>query len=430
MLFNILGSGERRSLENPSKSLSDPANWFDSSRKSAAGIDVSEESALGVPAIWQAVNLIAGTIGHLPLHLYKVDKKGQPTKATKDQLYAILHDRANDVHSKSAFFKMLVWRALAGSKGRGLALITKNVAGRVAGFIPLDESAVTIDQTIEAGRLVRTYKIGSKTYDASEIIDIAPVLKANGRDAYAPLEVHRNAIGAMIAAEEYATELFANGGVPPLTLSGPAAKSPAATDRAVDQIGEALRIGKNRKRNILPIPQDFELKNLGFDPSKQQMIELRRFQVSESSRIFNVAPAMLHDLTTGTYSNVEQQNLNFAQQTILPLVKLIEQELNLKLFGVRNTTNYVEFNVDALVRGDLLSRMEALARAVNSALLTPNEARSLDNREALPHGDKLYMQSATTALGSTPAPVEPTVPANEPTTEETPTNNEEDNGEA
>lgn len=430
MHFNIFGSGERRSLENPSKSLSDPSNWFDSSRKSAAGIDVSEESALGVPAIWQAVNLIAGTIGHLPLHLYKVDKNGQPTKATKDQLYAIIHDRANDVHSKSAFFKMLVWRALAGSKGRGLALITKNVAGRVAGFIPLDESAVTIDQRIEAGRLVRTYTIGSKTYGASEVIDIAPVLKSNGKDAYAPLEVHRNAIGAMIAAEEYATELFANGGVPPLTLSGPAAKSPAATDRAVDQIGEALRIGKNRKRNILPIPQDFELKNLGFDPSKQQMIELRRFQVSEASRIFNVAPAMLHDLTTGTYSNVEQQNLNFAQQTILPIVKMLEQELNLKLFGVRNTTNYVEFNVDALVRGDLLSRMEALARAVNSALLTPNEARALDNREAKPHGDKLYMQSATTALGSTPAPANPAVSANGAATEETPQNNEEDNGEA
>lgn len=430
MHFNIFGGGERRSLENPSRSLSDPANWFDTGRKSASGINVTEESALGVPAIWQAINLIAGTIGHLPLHLYKVDKNGQPTKDTKNTLYALLHDRANEVHSKSVFFKMLVWRALAGSKGRGLALITKNVAGRVAGFIPLDETAVTIDQTIEAGRLVRTYNVGNKTYAASDIIDLAPVLKANGKDAYAPLEVHRNAIGAMIAAEEYATELFANGGVPPLVLSGPPASSPGANDRASDQITEALRIGKNRNRKVLAVPQSFELKNLGFDPSKQQLIELRRFQVSESSRIFNVAPAMLHDLTTGTYSNVEQQNLNFAQQTILPLVKMIEQELNLKLFGVRNTTNYVEFNVDALVRGDLLSRMEALARAVNSALLTPNEARALDNREAKPHGDKLYMQSATTALGSTPAPVEPTVPSNEPTTEETPKNNEEDNGEA
>lgn len=430
MHFNIFGGGERRSLENPSRSLSDPANWFDTGRKSASGINVTEESALGVPAIWQAINLIAGTIGHLPLHLYKVDKNGQPTKDTKNTLYTLLHDRANDVHSKSVFFKMLVWRALAGSKGRGLALITKNVAGRVAGFIPLDETAVTIEQTIEAGRLVRTYTIGSNTYAASDIIDLAPVLKANGKDAYAPLEVHRNAIGAMIAAEEYATELFANGGVPPLVLSGPPASSPGANDRASDQITEALRIGKNRNRKVLAVPQNFELKNLGFDPSKQQLIELRRFQVSESSRIFNVAPAMLHDLTTGTYSNVEQQNLNFAQQTILPLVKMIEQELNLKLFGVRNTTNYVEFNVDALVRGDLLSRMEALARAVNSALLTPNEARALDNREAKPHGDKLYMQSATTALGSTPAPVEPTVPANEPTTEEAPKDNEEDNGEA
>ena len=429
MLFNIFGSGERRSLENPNRSVADPANWFDASRKSAAGIDVNEESALGVPAIWQAVNLVAGTIGHLPLHLYKVDKNGQPTKATKDPLYSVIHDRANDVHSKSVFFKMLVWRAFAGSKGRGIAIILRDRVQRVRGFVPVDETLVKIDQTIENSQLVRTYTIGSKVYKANDIIDFAPSLKSDGIEAYAPIIVHRNTIGSMIAAEEYATELFANGGVPPLTLTGPGT-SPASNDRASEQIMGAIKSSKDRKRTVLPMPTGFKLESLGFDPSKQQMIELRRFNVSEASRIFNVAPAMLHDLTTGTYSNVEQQNLNFAQQTILPIVKMLEQELNLKLFGVRNTTNYVEFNVDALVRGDLLSRMEALARAVNSALLTPNEARALDNREAKPHGDKLYMQSATTALGSTPAPANPAVPANEATTEETPQNNEEDNGEA
>jgi HK97 family phage portal protein len=149
------------------------------------------------------------------------------------------------------------------------------------------------------------------------------------------------------------------------------------------------------------------------------MIELRRFQISEASRIFNVAPALLFDLSTGTYSNVEQQSLSFATQTITPLVKLIEQELNLKLFGGnpntrQNTVNYVEFNVDALVRGDLKSRMEALARSVNAALLTPDEARALDNRPAMPGGDRLYIQGATVPLEDAGKTVPATNPAPEP----------------
>jgi HK97 family phage portal protein len=416
MLFNLFGGTETRSLENPRYSVSDPANWFGTSSRAANGIDVNETKALGVPAIFQAVNLISSTIANLPLHLYKVDKDGQPTKATKDALYTVVHDRANDVHTKSAFLKLLVWRAFASHRGRGLSLILRNAAGRVAGFLPLDEGAVTIAQTITNGRVERTYTIGTATYKAADVIDFAPILAVNGVDALSPIVLNRDTIAGMIEAEAYATALFANGGVPPLTLTGPQA-SPAAADRVSDQINAAL-LKKNRdgSRKILNIPASFELKNLGFDPAKQQLIELRRHHISEASRIFNIAPALLFDLSTGTYSNVEQQSLSFATQTILPLVKMLEQELNLKLFGARNTVNYVEFNIDALVRGDLLSRMEALGKGVNTSLITPNEARALDNRPALAGGDKLYIQGATVPLedAGKVAPTQPVAPALSP----------------
>ena len=407
MLFNLFDTGEKRNLENPTYSVSDSSNWMGATLKTSS-LDVSEKTALGVPAIYQAVNLISSTIANLPLHLYKTDKDKQPVKAINDPLYRIVHDRANDVHTKSAFIKHLVWRALAGTRGRGIALILRNAAGRVAGFIPLDEALVEIKQRIEGGRLIRTYTYGGKVYQAGEIIDIAPTLEADGLNAVSVISLHRETIAGMIEAERYATALFANGGVPPLTLSGPAA-SPAANARASDQLSEVLQGGRDRKRKILPLPTGFELKNLGFDPSEQQLIELRRFNIGEVSRMFNIAPALLHDLSTGTYSNVEQQHLSFAQQTILPLIKLFEQEFNLKLFGEgstktdggtakRNTSNFVEFNLDALIRGDLKSRMEALGRAINSGIITPNEARELDNRPAMPGGEKLYIQGATVPL--------------------------------
>lgn len=418
MLFDLFSRGESRSLENPSRSVTDAANWFNATPASV--VPVNETAALGVPAIWQAINLLSSTIANLPLHLYRVDKSGEVEKATNDPLYYIVHDRMNDVHTKSQFFKWWIWRALASEKGRGIALIMRNKADRVMGFAPLDERATTVRQYIDGdGKLTRTYTVGTKTYDSREIIDLAPVMAANGFDAISPIISNASAVGAIIAAEKYATEMFANGGVPPLTYTAPpTATSPEAAARAVEQMSSILKLARDSKRNIVPVQAGGELAPLGFEPAKQQMIELRTFQIQEVARIYNVAPALLYDLSTGTYANYEQQSLSFATQTILPLVKMIEQELNLKLFGKRNSVNYVEFNMDGLVRGDIKSRMEALRAGINSGLRTPNEARALDNLPALPGGDELYIQSATVPLtmagktGTAPAP------ANDPTDED------------
>jgi HK97 family phage portal protein len=153
---------------------------------------------------------------------------------------------------------------------------------------------------------------------------------------------------------------------------------------------------------VLPLPTGFSLTPIGVNARDQQLLELRQFQIGEVARILNIAPAMLHDLSTGTYSNVEQQNLNFAQHTIVPLVELIEQEMNAKLFGKKNSNSFVEFDLDGLQRGDFTSRMTGLAMAVNTALITPNEARALDNRPPLEGGDELMIQGATVRLKAQP----------------------------
>jgi HK97 family phage portal protein len=410
MLFGLFGS-ETRSIENPAVSLTDVQAWqevFGFGGTSAAGETVNEESALGVPAIWQAVNAIAGTIAHLPLHLYKIDADGSTKKAETDPLYRVIHDRVNGVQTSFSWRKWLVSRLLI--DGRAVSLIIRNKAGRVMGFIALEWSKVTVSQSISDGRVSRRYAYQgvSKPYEAWEVLDIVLMPKPNGIDHYSPIYQNRNTIGLIQAAERYASTLFAAGGVPPLTLEMVPGSSPAAAQRASDNLNELLRLSTSNKRNILPIPTGHKLSPVGIDPQKQQMIELRRFQISEVCRIFNISPAMIHDLSTGTYSNVEQQNLYYAQHTITPLIKMIEQEMNLKLFGDRNRSNYVEFNLDGLMRGDFATRMDGLARAVNSAMITPNEARALDNRPPLEGGDELLIQGATVPLGQQPTAPQPT----------------------
>jgi HK97 family phage portal protein len=400
MNFGLLGSGTRAlptSLEDPRVSLSDPIafNELFGGTSNIGGEAVNEDAAMGVTAIWQAINCIAGTIAHLPLHLYTIDKEGNASKKTKDPLYRVVHDRANEVHTAFQFWKWVVTRLQL--EGRAIAILLHDQITRVQGFLPVPASEVSITQVIKDKKLTRTYTHKGVIYEPWQVLDFALNLKSDGVTHYNPVHENRNAISLIIAAERYSATLFANGGIPPLTLEGPP-MSAAASARATTDFEEALRGNRSRNRKILNIPTNFKLSPLGLDPSKQQVIELRKWQVSEVSRIFNIAPAMLHDLTTGTYSNVEQQNLSFAQHTIAPIIELIEQELNAKLFGERNKSDYVEFNMDGLQRGDFLSRMEGSARAVNSGIRTPNEIRAYDNLAPLPGGDKLYIQGATVPL--------------------------------
>lgn len=405
MLFNIFGSETRATpttLENPRVSLSDPVAFdaaFGGARSNLHNISVSEDAALGIPAVWQAVNIIASTIASLPFHLY-TSKGDKVEKKTRDPLYRVVHDQANDVDTSMRWRKWLVSRLVL--TGRPISLILHDGAGRVAGFLPLDN--VIVERRIVNNRPQQIYKCGSTVYEAWQVLDFTLLPKPCGIDHYSPLELNRNAIAGVIAAEQFASTLFANGGVPPLVMTGPP-QSPGASARAAADVYENLAsTNAKRNRNILTLPSGFDLKAVGLDPEKQELLALRQWQITEVARIFNVPPVMLHDLSKGTYSNTEQQNLAFAQHTIAPLCKLIEQEMNSKLFATRNKSDYVEFDMNGLMRGDYQSRMEGNARAVFAAIRTPNEVRAMDNLAPLEGGDKLYIQSATVPIESVNKP--------------------------
>ena len=134
------------------------------------------------------------------------------------------------------------------------------------------------------------------------------------------------------------------------------------------------------------------------------MIEARRFQVEEIARAWQIPPVFLQDLTQGTFSNTEQQDLFFVKHLVGQWSEAFEGELNLKLFGRGNNSRYVEHNLDGLLRGDFASRMAGYATAIQNAIRTPDEVRSIENLPAKGgEADKLLVQGATVPLGTQPA---------------------------
>jgi HK97 family phage portal protein len=379
---------EQRSIENPAIPVS-AENFLQYFGIASTGLaSVTTDRALTVPAVTAAVGFLSRTLAALPLHAFTNTRKG-PVKAT-GKLQTVIHENPNE-RQDSFKFRQYFWQQVF-TGGRGLAYIER-VGGVVEAIYPMDPTRVTIRNV---GRDV-VYKFGGTDYASDEIIDVPFMLRPNGLQHYGPIMLASKAIQLSIAMNDYASGFFAGGGVPPLVLVGPMPANAEAMKRAMADVSLSVSAARNASTPIFPIPVGYELKPVGFDPAKGQMTEARTFQIQEIARAFQIPPVFLQDLTGATFSNVEQQDLHLVKHLIGQWAAALEGEMNLKLFGRMNGGKYVEHNLDGLLRGDFLTRMNGLARSVQSGILTPNEARGLENRpqHLEQAADQLFMQGAT-----------------------------------
>ena len=280
--------------------------------------------------------------------------------------------------------------------GRCVTYIERSESGAVKNLWPLDPQKTRVEHRTEGKRQIRVYICNGVTYAANEVIDVPFMLKSNGVDVRGPISTNRDAIGMAIAASRYGAKAFQSGGIPPVVLQGPF-QSGAAAARASDDVAKTTAKLAREGRPVMALPMGHEMKQIGFNPEQMQLIELQRFSIEQIARIYSLPPVFLQDLTHGTFSNTEQQDLQFVKHTLKRWIEQVEQEMNLKLFP-RGSKQYVEFNVDGLLRGDFKTRMEAHATTIQNAIRTPNEVRTIENMPPAEGGDSLMVQGATVPI--------------------------------
>jgi len=387
---------EQRSIEDPAVGLGSAEAWesvFGEELGGAAGQVVTRETALSVPAVWAAVNVLSSTIASLPLGVYRRGAEDERESLAGTSIHSRLNYAPNKRWTSYRWRKHVMQSVLL--SGRSYTWIDRPSPGNVRALWPLDPDFV--EPYINGDdELVYRYT-GGRTpieYSAENIIDIPWMLKPDGITHITPISKLKRTIGLTLALEKYGTDYFESGGVPPLKLTGPI-KSSGAAQRAAEEVWRRLLGRKNQ--NVLVLPDGHDLAPVGFDPEKNQLTESRRFQLEEVARVFDVSPVFLQDLTHGTYSNTEQQDLHFVKHTVSQWVNSIEQELNLKLFGVGGR-RYCEFNLDGLLRGDFVSRMNGYAQAAQNSIMTPNEIRRRENMEPKEGGESLMVQQNMSEL--------------------------------
>jgi HK97 family phage portal protein len=393
-----VAAGELRSLENPTKPISsdDFLQWM----TGTAGIEiapVSVDDALQVTAFASGVNFLSRLHAGLPLTLrQKVAGGGY---SALDNPLAILLDEAPNPETSSFEWRRLTWQNVF-TYGRGLTWIERKGNGDPAALWPMDPRKSRVERI--AGRKLYYFEGQREPYPAADVIDLVWMPRADGVGHYSPVQRGQRALALARALDQYATNMFANGGVPAAVVTGPVATGPDATKRMLTDVYKSISEAAAAGRGLTALPPGFTINKVGIDPVDAQLIEGRKMQVVEIARLLNLPPQFLQDLERATFNNAEQQDLQLVKHTVLHWVVAFEQELNLKLFGPRRNARSVKHNLDGIMRGDFRSRVEALARGVQTAMLTPNEARHyLDQPPAADEGaNKLHLQGATVPVSN------------------------------
>jgi len=363
-----------------------------------SGKQVNERTALQTTAVYACVRILAEAVASLPLHLYRYTSDGGKERVADHPLYYLLHDEPNTemtsfVFRETMMVHLLLW-------GNGYAQIIRDGNGRVMALYPLLPNRMDVSRSPK-GELLYTYRRDKNdpwenpgdekiTLRRDEVLHI-PGLGFDGLIGYSPIAMAKNAIGMALATEEYGASFFANGANPGGVLEHPGVIKDI---QRVKESWNSAYQGTGNAHKVAVLEEGMKFQAIGIPPEAAQFLQTRKFQVNEIARIFRVPPHMVGDLEKSSFSNIEQQSLEFVKYSLDPWVVRWEQAIQQSLIlPSEKGSLFVKFNVDGLLRGDYKSRMEGYSTARQNGWMSANDIRALEdmNRISSEEGGDFYL---------------------------------------
>ena len=365
--------------------------------RTTSGKNVNEMTALQTTAVYACVRILAEAIASLPIHVYKHTDEGKE-QDVNHQLYYLLHDEPNPdmtsfVFRETLMSHLLIW-------GNAYAQIIRDGRGQVLALYPLLPDRMTVKRD-DRGELYYVYQRseednpnfkdkGNIILKKSEVLHV-PGLGFDGLIGYSPIAMAKNAVGMTLATEEYGASFFANGANPGGVLEHPGIlKDPSKVRESWNQVYQ----GTNNSHKVAVLEEGMSYKTIGIPPNEAQFLETRKFQINEIARLYRIPPHMVGDLEKSSFSNIEQQSLEFVKYTLDPWVVRFEQAFQKALLlPDEKRTYFIKFNVDGLLRGDYQSRMNGYAIGRQNGWLSTNDIRRLEDMNPLSkeEGGDLYL---------------------------------------
>ena len=392
---SLFGFGQAR--DKPVDKAADAGYSFLFGR-TTSGKPVNERTAMQTTAVYACVRILAEAVASLPLHVYEYQDDGGKKLVHDHPLYYLLHDEPNPEMTSFVFRETLMSHLLIW--GNAYAQIIRDGAGRVIGLYPLLPDKMDV-QRDDKGNIYYVYsrnsdenpmfkEYGNIKLKAEDVLHI-PGLGFDGLIGYSPIAMAKNAVGMTLACEEYGASFFANGANPGGVLEHPGVlKDPSK----VRESWNSVYRGVNNAHKIAVLEEGMKYQQIGIPPEEAQFLETRKFQINEIARLYRIPPHMVGDLDKSSFSNIEQQSLEFVKYTLDPWVIRWEQSLQRSLLLPGEKGKYfIKLNVDGLLRGDYQSRMNGYAVGRQNGWFSANDIREMENMNPIPdeEGGNLYL---------------------------------------
>lgn len=378
------------------RKATDFTDLVDTTLQSTAGVSVSETTAYRLTAVWACVRVISEDVASLPIFVYERLDRGK-RKALTHPLYDLLHNQPNPEMTALQFREALTAHAL--TWGNGYAYKVVDSRGVVRELWPLLPDRTWPRRDPQTRELF--YETEAPTSDqrfrlrADQVMHLAG-LGFDGLVGYSPIALHRQTIGLGLAAEEFGARFFSQGTNMGGFISHPGSLSQQAYDRLMKDpnLGLPSYQGIGRAHLWRILEEGMKPERMGIPPDEAQFIETRKFTIAEIARIFRVPPHKIQDLERATFSNIEEQAIDYVVSTLRPWLVRWEQAIRMKLLSAdHQRTHFVEHVVDGLLRGNTQTRYAAYSTGRQWGWLSANDIRELENLNPIEDGDR-YLEPA------------------------------------
>jgi HK97 family phage portal protein len=354
---------------------------------SKSGVQITKDNAMNISGVYAAVKLLSDSISSLPIHLIK-ESKDKKEKDYTNPLYKLVSKEPNKLMTSYTWRQIFMPHILLWGNAYAVIDWDKKTM-RPKQLMPVHPSKVKVE--VKKGIAIYTIQLENKeiVVDQSNIVHFRGL--GDEIQGKSVIEYAKDNLGLGKAAEDFGSKFFSNGAA----IGGIYEHPSQLSDKAYNNLQKSLERragGLSNSHKILILEEGMKFTTTSIPPNAAQFLETRKFSINDVARWFGVPPHMIADLERATFSNIEQQNLNFSQFSILPYVVLIEQELNRKLLREdEKESMYFKLNMDGLLRGDMQSRYTAYQIGIQNGIVNPNEVRRKEDLDAYEGGNDYFM---------------------------------------
>lgn len=370
------------------------------------------KTAMNYSAVFSCVRVLAEALAGTPIMLYRKKETGEREVRNDLSVYDILHNQPNEEMSPFNFKEMCMVSLNLGGNSVSQKLVNKY--GDLVGLYPYEWPKVDITRDPITNKLV--YKIrdingGKQLNLARDQVFHIPGLSMDGVVGVSPIEYLSSAIRLGLSYERFGVNFYKNGANSSGVIEYPGALADTAYERLKKDFAKSYQGLANTGKPII-LEGGAKFSQLAIKPADAQLIENKKFQLEDIARIYRVPLHLIQNLDGATFSNIEQQSLEFVMYTMLPWFKRWEENINMQLLTPleRKAGFYLEFNISSLLRGDMQSRAMAYAQGRQWGWLSVNDIRKLENMPPIPNGDIYMMPLNFTEAGKAPSTTESAVP--------------------